>query len=499
MPPLNKSDRQVKHSGQVFTPQFLVRNILDFASYRGNGILGKHVIDNSCGDGAFLVEVVERYCRQHIATAGNVDAKRLRDELERFVHGIEIDAEAYSSCLLNLDHVAAAYGVGGVRWDISNENALNVSRYDGMMDFVVGNPPYVRVHNLEGDYDDVKRYSFARDGMTDLYLVFYELGLRMLGSGGRLCYITPSSWLTSVAATNMRRYIMTSRTLSGVVDLGHYQAFGGITTYTAIALFVMGQRHGSVAYYSYSLERRETVFEGYIPYADITICDGFYLARPAQLSLLHGIKMRPADTLCSVKNGFATLADKVFILDVPFDELTIPVLKASTGKWHKGFFPYDTNGKPLPKEEIFSRPRVADYLNARKAELLKGRDERNCPQWYLYGRSQALGDVYRDKYAINTLVRDKASVKLAKAPCGTGLYSGLYILTHIPFETIEKTVRSDDFIDYVRMLRKYKSGGYYTFNSKDLEQYLNAKLSQQKENHCHYDEQEFFGGNLVFL
>ncbi len=472
----------VKHSGQVFTPPFLVRNILDFASYRGKGILGKHVIDNSCGDGAFLVEVVDRYCRQHVAVAGNVDTERLRDELERFVHGIEIDAEAYGSCLLNLDNAVAAYGVGGVRWDISNENALSVSRHDGMMDFVVGNPPYVRVHNLEGDYDDVKRYSFAQDGMTDLYLVFYELGLRMLGESGRLCYITPSSWLTSVAATNMRRYITTHRTLAGVVDLGHYQAFGGITTYTAVALFVKGRRHSGVAYHSYSPERREAAFVCDIPYGDINICDGFYLAHPARLSLLRDIKKgRRADAVCTVKNGFATLADKVFILDVPFDELTIPVLKASTGQWRRAFFPYDRNGKPLPKEEIFSHPRVADYLNAHKAELLKGRDERDCPQWYLYGRSQALGDVFRDKYAINTLVRDKASVKLTKVPAGTGLYSGLYILTHTPFETIEETVRSDDFIDYVRMLRKYKSGGYYTFNSKDLEQYINTKLSRHGE------------------
>jgi len=35
--------------------------------------------------------------------------------------------------------------------------------------------------------------------------VFFELGLRMLSAGGRLCYITPSSWLNSLAGENMRR------------------------------------------------------------------------------------------------------------------------------------------------------------------------------------------------------------------------------------------------------------------------------------------------------
>ena len=49
----------------------------------------------------------------------------------------------------------------------------------------------------------------------------------------------------------------------------------------------------------------------------------------------------------SVKNGFATLADKVFIGDFDFTEGTIDILKASTGKWSKCIYPYDKKGKPL--------------------------------------------------------------------------------------------------------------------------------------------------------
>ena len=56
------ADRSVKHSGQVFTPGFLVRNMLDYAGYVCGNILEKHIIDNSCGAGAFLCEAVARYC-----------------------------------------------------------------------------------------------------------------------------------------------------------------------------------------------------------------------------------------------------------------------------------------------------------------------------------------------------------------------------------------------------------------------------------------------------
>jgi adenine-specific DNA-methyltransferase len=47
--------------GVVYTPNFIVKNMLDIISYKGKSILKKHVIDNSCGEGTFLIEIVTRY------------------------------------------------------------------------------------------------------------------------------------------------------------------------------------------------------------------------------------------------------------------------------------------------------------------------------------------------------------------------------------------------------------------------------------------------------
>lgn len=52
---------KIKDLGQVFTPINMVKDVLDAACYSGEVILNKHVIDNSCGDGAFLVEIINRY------------------------------------------------------------------------------------------------------------------------------------------------------------------------------------------------------------------------------------------------------------------------------------------------------------------------------------------------------------------------------------------------------------------------------------------------------
>ena len=490
------NNQAIKHSGQVFTPAFLVKLILDYASYVPNHILQKHIIDNSCGDGAFLCEIVARYCQEYKRIHGHIEG--LEKELSQYIHGIELDDSAYENCLYNLEQTALAFGLSRVQWDISHANALSVIRFDGKMDFVVGNPPYVRVHNLAEDYDIVKTFRFAKEGMTDLYLVFFELGFRMLNETGRLCYITPNSWLSSTAAAKMRNYIMTYRNLVGIIDLGHYQAFDNATTYTAIALFDVRHATDTVDYFKYSPESRNKILVDTLSYQEMAIGGSFYVASKEDLALLRAIKTSPRTKYANVKNGFATLADKVFILDIPFKDLTIPVLKASTGKWHRGFFPYDAQGKPLSKDEIFSHQEIAIYLNRNKQTLLKKRTEKQKPDWYLYGRTQALKDVFEKKYSINTIIRDISTVKLIEVPVGSGLYSGLYILTSVSYEILADVIKSEEFIAYVKMLKNYKSGGYYTFNSKDLEQYLNYKLSQhvQAKNFVPIDKCRISGGNL---
>ena len=328
----------VKNSGQVFTPDFLVSNILDYVGYTEGNILQKHVIDNSCGDGAFLCCIVDRYCKDYIAQ--NESILGLKEDLERYIHGIEIDTVAYNDCILNLDTVISKFGVQGVKWNILNCNALSVSAFDNIMDFVIGNPPYVRVHNLGLNYEDVKSFSFGKDGMTDIYLVFYELGLRMLNKNGKLCYITPSSWLSSLAGTNMRNYIIKHKNLVSLIDLGHYQPFDGAITYTMIALFDKQKAYGYIDYYVYSEKCKSKVYVDTIPYEDMLIDGKFYIGTCKELSLLRLIKNTKLPcNHAKVKNGFATLADKVFIKNVPFEKFTIPILKASTGKWERGFFP----------------------------------------------------------------------------------------------------------------------------------------------------------------
>ena len=477
--PGGKRVEKEKRFGQVFTPAYLVEDILDFAGYiPDKSILKKHIIDNSCGNGAFLTEVVRRYSRAYFKANPSGDAKSLALELGNFIHGIELDSESFRECLHNLDVEAAKLKLPSVKWDVRNVDTMMVDDFDGKMDFVVGNPPYVRVHNLDADFDRVKSYKFCGGGMTDLYLVFYEIGLRMLSSHGRLCYIAPSSWINSLAGKNMREYIQSTRCLRGIIDLEHFQPFAA-TAYTAICLLENGFKADAISYSVYSSPRLVRFIDN-LDYNEAFFDGALYLSDKKTLKSFKVMKTARPPSSVEVKNGFATLSDDVFIADdFPFDDFVIPVIKASTGKWRKAIYPYDHQGKPVSKKHLFANRRIARYMDEHKGQLLKGRDESDDPTWYLYGRSQALKDVWLPKYAINTVVRDVQSIKFNFVPAGSGVYSGLYVVSDVPEERLRAAIISDDFIRYVSLLKKYKSGGYYTFNSRELKQYLDFKLQPQ--------------------
>lgn len=470
----------IKQHGRVYTPNYLVRQILDFGGYNGEGIIGMHIIDNSCGDGAFLREIVFRYCRAH-------QGSDLKQHLQTFIHGIELDQEERDKCVRGLNDLAEQYGVSGVEWDIICADALTVDKYNGKMDYVFGNPPYVRVHNLDSSYDAVKKYSFTQQGMTDLFIVFFEVGFRMMKPDGKMCIITPSSWLSSKAGSVLRQYIVRHKNLSGIIDLGHFQPFNA-TTYTVISRFE--NNSNQVAFYQYIDEVTAPKAIDTLAIDDVFITGNFYISDKEHLLELQSIRAGKAYKYVEVKNGFATLADKVFIGDFDFPEGTIDVLKASTGRWSKCIFPYDKKGRPLPPSAIERNKPLYQYLSLHKKHLASDRDAGSKDMWYLFGRSQAIKDVFRDKYALNTIIRDKQSIRFEKVVAGKGLYSGLYVMTDIEEEEIRELIVNDNFVEYIRMLANYKSGGYYTFASKDVEQYLNYKLTER------YGQSRISKGNL---
>lgn len=464
---------KIKNLGEVFTPNYLVKNILNFVDYKNN-ILKKHIIDNSCGDGAFLIEIVQRYCEKYIELNKTING--LKEDLEKYIHGIEIDNNNYQSCLQKLNLVVESYKINNVEWNIVYGNTLDIDIFDEKMDFVVGNPPYVRIHNLD---DNINRNKFQLldTGMIDLYIIFFEIGFKMLHKQGKMCLITPNSFLSSLAGKSLRKYIINSKKFCKFIDLEHFQAFKPITTYNCITMFDNHKLQNKIEYYSYDKINMLPVFQRNILYDEFFQHEKFFFCTKNQNKILNEINNIEINKKIEVKNGLATLADNVFIGDFDFEsELILDIIKAANGKWKKIIYPYK-EGKKINEDELKNNfKNIYEYLYSFKDKLLL-RNITNKDDWYLFGRTQAIKDINQTKISINTTIKDLKSIKLAKVKPNQAVYSGLYIMSEFyTFDEIYNVIYTESFLEYIYSLKKYKSGGYFTFSSKELLKYLTYSL-----------------------
>ena len=478
-----------KKDGVVYTPEPVVEKMLDIMGYVPSiypWVLERHIIDNSCGNGNILLPVLKRYVEALNIIYKNLGytpfdlRTKIISRACEHIHGIEIDEKACDECKARLDrYLMDFFGVEWVvtDWDIRCRDALDIKEKDVQVyDYVIGNPPYIRVHDLEYD---LSGYEFTEEGMKDIYIAFYELSLKMAKPGGKICYITPSSWFTSKAGAKLRKYLYEKKMLSYVGDYGHTQVFDGVTTYVAIAL-IDTQKPGLYNYITY--EDMNTGKKMAIPYPAFESDGKFYFMEPQDLITFTQMQLSKEKALAVVKNGFATLADKVFIHEEKMDngKYVIPVVKSSTGERKWCIYPYDVDGK-LVGEYDFSReaPNSRDYLVGNKGRLL---DRDTDAPYYAFGRTQALGDTYKVKYSIKSIVKTVEDLKPIRVEPGTGVYGGLYIQCDYPL--FIDSLNWDTFLKYVKSLKKYKSGGYYTYSSKDLQKFLDWSWGKIARKNC---------------
>ena len=115
-----------------------------------------------------------------------------------------------------------------LHWELAFPNVwqdwLSVDPKGGF-DAVIGNPPYVRQEQIKALKPALKKAYQAFDGMADLYVYFYELGLRLLRPGGRLSYVVTNKWLRAGYAEELRGLLSSKGWLEAVADFGHAKKF----------------------------------------------------------------------------------------------------------------------------------------------------------------------------------------------------------------------------------------------------------------------------------
>jgi adenine-specific DNA-methyltransferase len=467
----------VKNLGQVSTPDSIVDFMLDVVGYKEKTILDKHILDNSCGDGAFLKNVVKRYIK--VAQEKNFSSAEIKKNLGTYIHGIEIDPVAYENCVKNLNAIFPA------DYDIKLGDALSIRNYDKKMDFVVGNPPYVKIHNLNGEYKSIISQKQLR-GMVNLYLLFYLLSFQQLNSTGKLIYITPS-FFKNASSKILREKICQEKKLIHIYNFKHQQIFPNITTYSVISLFASSQKNQKLNYSVVELKNNGKEGVNLISTAELdwkeVVIERRFIFEQQLLLGSKKIFAKKTKNYCEVKNAFATLADDVFIADkFSFNSLDIiKVVKSSTGEVKECIFPYRYDKetkryllKDFSELESNTRNYLLDFQSQLKARSIKEKEK-----WWQFGRTQAINDVGKNKIYLNSLFnKEFSNIKLGLVPAEMGIYGGVYILPNgtRPKE-IENHIRSEKFKEFVKIFGEHRNGNYYLINSRVLTKYLNYSLS----------------------
>ncbi len=206
------------------------------------------LLDPACGSGAFLIEAFDQL---HAAYQQSNDRlEELRGHrtlfdldkriLENNLYGVDLNEEAIEICRLSLWIKTAARGKALTSLDhpirvgnsVVDDPEVHPKALDwqaafpevfaqGGFDVVVGNPPYVR-QELLSDYKPFLESAYkAYHGMADLYVYFYELGLRVLKPGGLLSFIVTNKWMKAGYGEPLRRLFSDHAWVESVVDFGH--------------------------------------------------------------------------------------------------------------------------------------------------------------------------------------------------------------------------------------------------------------------------------------
>ena len=301
----------------------------------------------------------------------------------------------------------------------------------------------------------------------------------MLNNKGKLIYITPNSYFTSMAGNELRHHICSTNKLKTILNLKHFNPFENVTTYTAITI-LSNEKNDKIDYFEYDQFKKKPIFVTKLTYKDFYINNQFYFGKKTNLSKFKKIITTPINDSFSIKNGVSSNLDSFFFNKNYEGEYIKDGLKISRLERTKVIFPYNKNGKVIPLEEIKNNDfKLYKMFLKNKKQLLK-RDLQE-QEWYAFARTQGLLDVFKKKIVISNIIRDIETMKISIVEPEIVVYSGYYIVSDVySYIDIINYIKHPDFLEFLKILGKDKNGKYYFYSSLDLRRYLSFKISEKR-------------------
>lgn len=502
MASLTKTYDNQKLLGQVYTPRFVVEKILADIGFDNPNSLGKTILDPSCGDGRFLVVVAEKII-------GLSPKETLQENLEK-IYGWDIDEQAIEYCLENLNDLIKPLDIQ-VNWNIQVCNSLKkIIEFDTQkFNFIVGNPPYIRIQHLEETERTFVQtfYKFCKSGSTDTYIAFYELCNFLLEKDGVCGLITPNTFFYSETAKFMRAYFANKQSIMKITNYADIQLFDNATTYSAITVF------GKQIHETFTFEQAKSLTEfdiRKISFHEIKNQKIWQLSTQNLQGLEDLTGLIKLKDICNIHVGITTLCDKAYIFSVQEIEnepdfvlakthfkglvklektILKPIIKASKLKSSADeisqyvLFPYqkvNEKHKIIPEETLKTKfPLAYNYLLSIKDELDKRDNGKpNSVAWYAFGRSQGLDTSFGKKILFSPM-NNKPNFILVENEEST-FYSGYCIKYQGDYAFLLEQLNSQRLADFIAVSSRDFRGGWKAYNKKALEEFTITKPQDKK-------------------
>lgn len=407
-------DRKV--NGAFFTPTYVVDFIIKEVSPNKED----KCLDPSCGCGAFLIGLVEYYQKTF--------NKGVKETIIENIYGSDIlNYNVYrSKIILSLFGLLNNEIIEDSDFNIYHQDSLK-AEWKSEFEIIVGNPPYVKFQDLsdENRLYLISNWKSIENGTFNLYFAFFELGHKLLSPNGKLGYITPNNYFTSLAGLSLRQYFLQSKCVTRIVDFRHKKVFDA-QTYTAIT-FANKKTNESILFDKIKDEQTCSDFlitangsPNYLKNLDVNKWRLSKTKEQENIRIIEGIGT-PIKQLFNIAVGIATLKDEVFLVDSVNEkngyitkttengifliekEITRPVYKISQFKSQNDIenntlriiTPYHTNSKnaiPILEDEFITKyPKCYEFLQSEKEKLeSRGKGKKEFTPFYVWGRTQGI-------------------------------------------------------------------------------------------------------------
>lgn len=231
--------------GEVFTRRWVVELILDLSGYvASDDLLNRVAIEPSCGQGAFLIPMVERLlksCRQRNRPIS--DATNAIRACDLLVVNVEASRRAVVDLLLRSGEDLRTATKLAEAWVIQDDFLLSEREVEA--DFVIGNPPYIRLEEVPESRSAAYRKACpTMGGRADVFVGFYERGLESLAPGGRLAFICADRWMRNAYGKSLRALVSSGYAVDAIITMHDVDAFEEpVSAYPAITVLRAGEQN----------------------------------------------------------------------------------------------------------------------------------------------------------------------------------------------------------------------------------------------------------------